>query len=1678
MTEKLSRPSLDSDYPSSIHSSNQSPFNLINSEIANKDKDAIQSSTPISLHPSQDQLSPTRLSVATVASSALQAPSSLSNSIPSSSPSPTPNSTTLNQISLSLRTQLSSNSSFSSANPSHHPKHSSKKKRSSGSISLGISNLLGPFRSPSNNTTATTEPSTSNIEFNNHSLTDQNKPPTSQPLQIAQSSSSATPSPAASSQSRPLASASSHPPIKLKRDFLGLDLHLTPRLSSSQASRSGSSFLASLSSINNKSHKASSSASNSPRPSTASSTLSGTQRLRNSHHRLSFQPPTKFNPPQSLHPIGHSFVNPLSSPQDIVQSIPPTAQETCTLPTGPSASVKAFNHPFASPTKPPRFPTSISAPHISSLLPHSASLARSQPTTDPPVHRQLTRPPKPLSKSDSSSTNPNFSFQPTEPILSTPKAERTALNPIPHSLNSKMRAMFGRKPSVASASSSSTSSSNPRTLPPPASRPIAPHPKSGKSKPEPTAVFVHDQDDGDDCPVCLEDLNMRLRGEKPHVIPSCGHILHASCFEAVYGNIAEAKKSGQILGLCGVCRKDMRLGDVVTGGPASRNVPFVAGRLVRGQSPSGIMTSGPDATVGKNTRNKFAAMAGLQNTPAKVKANSVNRNMTAATPAPYHNTAVDHEEAPDPEEDDELLKIDDSPLLSRSHGSNLSSQHRKPTQIIQPNIYAISELSSLSQPQDSRQTQHLTCMVSIEIPSRTPTPFPPTPNCAPYSSQPSPLYHPSQAGTLSSSGSAFSHPSLASAASPCDSEHSVPRRLANRPKVFPKVKSSPNLATAALPEKSITEPIETSNPLQLLVDDLLHRLQDWKGHSLTDFGSLKLHDRIQVRKQSHSRDFLVYLFEEALLCVHEDKPARPSSSSGPTNSGRLRLKGRIYIRHMTAVIDSSSTVPLTLTIEMQDDNMDVFVMRFNDAAQLESWKATIQLLIDKHFPDRARLEGRMPLPPVPSPTIDTNTSPVLATSAETYEVLPETATSSEGGYASSSFTAYTKATNLTSAPTLYSVGEEDDGNGLQFCSAPRRQRRSIAHSPAYRQTTHDAEPRHLPRAQSPSYPMYHTLMSDNPFNNVEDLPPIDLMMMISITTSSTSNMPTSSNMKSRLIKETLDFVIRNLHPRSRLSLIIYSVGLDQQSVENESGEPRQQESQLKKTPFLCVGKESSRRRLEFVIEQIARGGQSTGILNPSNERYYSEFEPFYQRSQRSQTGYYGETLEPPPIDHEMLEGSLKMIEMAEEKISVATAINLAYDIILQRKQKNPLSGILLLHDQRDTTTKPQMALVMTRAEAANVPVHTIGWGKVHNPSCLWQLSNHTGGTYSYVNDLYEIKDTLTGCIGGMISVGATNAKLQISVPEHRWFKMKKVTGVMCFVLSSNGHHADIDLGEMRYGERKEILIEVEMRDSAAGFDPTSDDAGMNGREVTGTDAFFMNSVGGLKEIGRDRGLGTQDFYQAAFDQLSDDVPLLEVDASYRDPMAGKTVSRLVRPVLLSITVTPPQPLANPRASISNEPGIVKRRIELLTSDSLTRALVLVSRRMERQASRLLEETRHIVHTVLGNLHNGNERPRVGSLKGKKAEDQITMRGVLTGCLEDIESVLVVIEELVRIVEEEDENEAHLARHQFDSNQRNLAAQQAIILKNQCAWTGRTLTEKNFWKADRSMMLYLKCMHSS
>lgn len=97
----------------------------------------------------------------------------------------------------------------------------------------------------------------------------------------------------------------------------------------------------------------------------------------------------------------------------------------------------------------------------------------------------------------------------------------------------------------------------------------------------------------------------------------------------------------------------------------------------------------------------------------------------------------------------------------------------------------------------------------------------------------------------------------------------------------------------------------------------------------------------------------------------------------------------------------------------------------------------------------------------------------------------------------------------------------------------------------------------------------------------------------------------------------------------------------------------------------------------------------------------------------------------------------------------------------------------------------------------------------------------------------------------------------------------------------------------------------------------------------------------------------------------EEIPLIQADLTYGDILREGTITHPARPSLLAITMLPANPRAKSTARpitppIPPHPSIVQRRMELLTSDMLTRALTLVSRGQHDRAHHLLKETRSIL----------------------------------------------------------------------------------------------------------------------
>lgn len=128
---------------------------------------------------------------------------------------------------------------------------------------------------------------------------------------------------------------------------------------------------------------------------------------------------------------------------------------------------------------------------------------------------------------------------------------------------------------------------------------------------------------------------------------------------------------------------------------------------------------------------------------------------------------------------------------------------------------------------------------------------------------------------------------------------------------------------------------------------------------------------------------------------------------------------------------------------------------------------------------------------------------------------------------------------------------------------------------------------------------------------------------------------------------------------------------------------------------------------------------------------------------------------------------------------------------------------------------------------------------------------------------------------------------------------------------------------------------------------------------------------------------------------AEEMPILQCNISFNDILRDGQICQPPRPSLLAVTMLTKSsdPAGNygsgAERSIPPHPAIVQRRMELLVSDMLTRALSLISSGKNENAKRLLEETKSTLRGLgKGNLPNNNNNHRPSSSSQKVASGNV------------------------------------------------------------------------------------------
>ncbi|GHJ88476.1 hypothetical protein NliqN6_4878 [Naganishia liquefaciens] len=999
------------------------------------------------------------------------------------------------------------------------------------------------------------------------------------------------------------------------------------------------------------------------------------------------------------------------------------------------------------------------------------------------------------------------------------------------------------------------------------------------------------------CSICGEslDASFRLPGEKAHVIPECGHVLHEACFVAVYGSVPKSLTARRRdMGVCGVCRAPMRVLD-------EDDVPR------SGSGPRG--------------KDKFSALMGLKIDVDKPGNRDVGL-VGASRPRNHSSTATSNSplEA-NHQQDDEVEPP--SPSSIQSDSSILAP-------IVVPVINVKPEFTTIGLKSEQLPEQMLSCLVTVQVPT-------------------SGMRARYDGGSLSSIHNAVEM--TTGMKTVLESEQLKPERSHFTQRVF---KPSEIMGPSA-PEARREA---WNDPFSRVMSDLRSRLVDYRGSGVDKLGKIRLFDILKVRKGGVVLDISVYLFQYALVCVTEEKKknfrnflnSSPSYTSSRHSSsdekghrrdqGVLKLKGRIYFKHVKRVIDTSISGELSLTISMKDENVDSFILAFRDKSSLELWRQTIIEAVQEAKENAALLKG----PVYPATSTTTSVPSKLA----------------KMGFAHLAVDAMQDRREVTTP----SAKSSSDHSSLQ--------------------SSVDQEASALPVPLLPR----HT--------------PLDLVVVCSVSTLPSSR-SSSAMLKLRLIKAALEHVVASLGSHDRLSLVTYEKG---------------RAGPVRKTPFFTMGRVTSRNRIATFLAALG----ATGSVHERTESDCDNFEVSVNK---------------------------------EIPADMITGINVGLDKLLQRKTKNPVGALILIHDSNEMIKRADMDHVLARAESAATPIHTVGYGKHHNSPNLWLLSSHTHGTYTYIKEWHHLRDCLAGILGGLTSIALNNYKLHLKA-EDTVFRCRKVSGAPQATISTDGKYVDISLFELHFGQKVEILLEMDsdkINHGLTAAPPTIPETDVFEKSVKAT---TVSEEGYIPKISSFTGeiyesassaSHSENLEQISSDSLGDDIPVFELDCTFQDPATGRLIARLSHPMLLTVALDPRnQNSAGELAQRSADLDVARRRYELVASESITRALLLVSRKNWIQADRVLQETSNILETIMTNTIDVVSR-QAGTRVGLRREAQAnTLIDCLKGILSDIDLLLEGMEE---------------SKEAFDRDHRNFGAQQALILRTQRSWTARTHTERRY-----------------
>ena len=104
------------------------------------------------------------------------------------------------------------------------------------------------------------------------------------------------------------------------------------------------------------------------------------------------------------------------------------------------------------------------------------------------------------------------------------------------------------------------------------------------------------------------------------------------------------------------------------------------------------------------------------------------------------------------------------------------------------------------------------------------------------------------------------------------------------------------------------------------------------------------------------------------------------------------------------------------------------------------------------------------------------------------------------------------------------------------------------------------------------------------------------------------------------------------------------------------------------------------------------------------------------------------------------------------------------------------------------------------------PIHTFGFGLDHDSAAMHSISDESGGTFSFIESIDILQDAFARCIGGLTSIVARDVQLKVRSASPGVQILSTPSGRHKNKIFDQGHQATIDIGDLYAEEEKDFLV--------------------------------------------------------------------------------------------------------------------------------------------------------------------------------------------------------------------------------------------------------------------------------